>query len=67
MISVLLGFAFPIDDWQFWIATLLSLLALIWLVRGAIPWRVFGRKKGSRATLTIEGKPTSSKSKRSCH
>lgn len=52
---------FPVRDWQFWVATLLALLAAGWLLRGVIPWRrILGRparRRGKRATLTLDGVP----------
>ncbi len=52
---------FPLSDWQFWVATLLALVALGWLLRALIPWRrLLGRKdkkRGRRATLTLERRP----------
>lgn len=50
---------FPIGDWQFWAATVLAALALGWLLRAIVPWRRLlgrpSRKRGRRATLTLEG------------
>ena len=44
-------------DWQFWVVTLLAAGALLYLLRGVIPERVWKRrKKGRAASLTIEGK-----------
>lgn len=52
---------FPLGDWQFWVASGLALLALLWLLRGLIPWRrLLGRpakRRGRRATLTLDGVP----------
>jgi len=52
--------ALPVNDWQFWVVTLITLAAV-----GFIAWRLVGgrlRKRRSRptktrATLTIEGAP----------
>ncbi len=52
----------PIHDWQFWVVSGLAAAALLYLARGLIP----GRKKrrgGTRATLTISGKPAERKEK----
>ncbi len=38
----------PIGDWQFWVATLIALLALAGVYRVLVP-----RKKGKRTTLTV--------------
>ena len=55
---------FPVDDWQFWVVSALALVAALWLIRISPLWtlclRLTGRKrkaKGSRATLTVGGKP----------
>lgn len=52
--------AFPIGDWQFWVVTVLALVAVLWLLRNVLPIRrLLGRRKPSakrRATLTIGGK-----------
>lgn len=51
--------SFPVDDWQFWVATLAGLVAVWWLTKGLIPWgRILGRTSARRArsrkvTLTI--------------
>jgi hypothetical protein len=49
----------PIGDWQFWVVTVLAVLALAYLLREVLPARlsVWKRRRGERkATLTIEGK-----------
>ncbi len=55
------GSAFPVGDWQFWVATILAVAAVGWLVRGFVPWRRILRrpdkKRGRRATLTLERMP----------
>lgn len=46
---------FPVDDWQFWVVTVLAVGALAFLLRGLLP----GAKKRrgrSRTPLTIDGK-----------
>lgn len=50
------GRVFPVDDWQFWVATCAALFALGWLLRPL--WKRRARKRGRarRATLTVEGK-----------
>lgn len=52
--------AFPVEDPQFWIATLAAALALAWLLRPLLR-RVRGKapSRASRATLTIEGRERS--------
>jgi hypothetical protein len=56
--------AFPVHDWQFWVATAIFLFAAAWLLRGVlpVPWlsRRHEQKKSRRAVrLTIEGKSLS--------
>ncbi len=52
---------FPLGDWQFWVASALACAAMLWLLRGLIPWRrLLGRpprRRGRRATLTLDGVP----------
>ncbi len=52
--------AFPIGDWQFWIATAIFVIAAIWLLRPILPIPFLKRRRGGgrrqKATLTIEGK-----------
>lgn len=49
--------SFPVGDWQFWVATLLALGALVYLLRKVVPVVLPKRKKRrSRATLTVEGR-----------
>ncbi|MFG0307450.1 MAG: hypothetical protein ACF8Q5_14690 [Phycisphaerales bacterium JB040] len=46
---------FPVDDWQFWVATAGALLALAWIARGL--WRVVrpkARSTRTRVTLTVD-------------
>lgn len=48
----------PIHDWQFWVVTLATLAAALYLVRGLLPRRWRLRSPGrQRTTLTIEGRP----------
>lgn len=48
---------FPTHDWQFYVATGIALLALLWLLRRFIPGvRKRRRRRGRPATLTIEGR-----------
>ncbi len=59
----------PIDDWQFWIVTVLALAALVLVIRPLIPYKSATPRCGScpstdsdgspsrtRATLTVEGR-----------
>lgn len=61
--------AFPIHDWEFWVATAIFLFAAAWLLRGVlpIPWlssRMKRKKHERRVTLTVEGqRPESQSSK----
>ena len=41
----------PIGDWQFWVVTIIALLAMYVLYRVLIP-----RKKGKRTNLTVSAK-----------
>lgn len=41
----------PTHDWQFWVVTLIALVALGALVRMFVP-----KKKGKRTTLTVSAK-----------
>ena len=43
----------PVDDWQFWVVTAVGALAALWLIRLVLP----KKKKGTRASLTVDGKP----------
>ncbi len=42
----------PINDWQFWVVTIIAIGALWMLKRVLMP-----KKKGTKATLTMGGKP----------
>jgi NhaP-type Na+/H+ or K+/H+ antiporter len=59
----------PIDDWQFWIVTILALTAVVLVIRPLIPYKSAAPRCGScpsadpdgshsrtRATLTVEGR-----------
>ncbi len=49
----------PVDDWQFWVVSVLAVLALAYLLREVLPerWSPFKRKKrGKATTLTVKGK-----------
>ena len=48
----------PIDDWQFWVVTL-AMLASLWLLKIVL----LPKKKGTKTTLTVGGKPVEKKSK----
>jgi hypothetical protein len=43
----------PVHDWQFWVVKLVGAIAALWLVRLVLP----KKKKGTRASLTVGGKP----------
>jgi len=52
--------AFPIGDWQFWVATAIFVFAAAWLLRAVlpVPWlsaRLRRKKHERRVTLTVEG------------
>lgn len=55
----------PIGDWQFWVVTVLAVLALAYLLREVLPARLSPfrrRSKGAvRASLTVGGKPVERK------
>lgn len=55
----------PVNDWQFWVVTLLAAVALFYVLREVVPdsfWpRRFRRKGQRRATLTLDGKPVEKK------
>jgi len=48
----------PINDWQFWVVTIIVIGAL-WLLKSAL----IPKKKGIKTTLTVGGKPVTKKSK----
>ncbi len=49
----------PINDWQFWIVTLVTIASLWALKLVLVP-----KKKGTKTTLTVGGKPVEKKGKR---
>ena len=57
---------FPVGDWQFWVATVLAVLAAGYLLRKFVPWRALRRRSAqqSRATLTIERRAMDSRERR---
>lgn len=60
LVNAALALTLPLDDWQFWVATLISLIALYAVLRMLLPrsWFPGGKKTPSRkVTLTIDGKP----------
>ena len=48
----------PIHDWQFWVATIVVIAALWALKLVLVP-----KKKGTKTTLTVGGKPVGKKAK----
>ncbi|MGV6815393.1 MAG: hypothetical protein ACWA5W_10370 [Phycisphaerales bacterium] len=48
----------PITDWQFWFVTIVMLAAIWGLKIVLLP-----KKKGTKTTLTVGGKPVGKKSK----
>lgn len=51
----------PVDDWQFWVVTVAGLLAAVWLIRLVLP----KKKRGTKASLTVGGKPVGKRSGKS--
>lgn len=52
----------PIHDWQFWVVTAIAACALWFVARRALPARLRGTKRrGVKATLTIDGKTPDAK------
>jgi len=51
----------PMGDWQFWLVTAIAVLAAALVARAALPPRFLPRflrrRKGTRAPLTVGGKP----------
>jgi len=47
----------PMGDWQFWVVTIAAIGAL-WLLKLALMPK---KKKGTKATLTVGGKPVDKK------
>jgi hypothetical protein len=59
----------PVDDWQFWVTTLVALMALGYLLRNVLPVPFFSKrakrkKHERRATLTVSAASTSAQEKR---
>ncbi|MBL4698618.1 MAG: hypothetical protein JKX70_07280 [Phycisphaerales bacterium] len=48
----------PINDWQFWVVTLVAIASILGLKVVLMP-----KKKGTKTTLTVGGKPVGKKSK----
>lgn len=53
--------AFPVHDWEFWVATAIALFAAAYLLRGVLPIpfltaRLRRRRRERRVTLTVEGR-----------
>ena len=42
----------PVDDWQFWVVTVVGALAALWLIRLVLP----KKNKGKRTSLTVSAK-----------
>ncbi len=58
--------SFPVSDWQFWVVTLVFLLAIAWLCWNVLPLRqIFrkGRAAPKRTTLTVEGERPDTRAK----
>lgn len=58
----------PVGDWQFWVVSILALVALVAVARMVVPpslWpKRFRRKaKGKSTTLTVGGRPVGSDAK----
>lgn len=50
----------PVNDWQFWVVTLVALLAAAYVLREVIPWP-WKKPRGKPTTLTIRGKSVETK------
>ena len=50
----------PLNDWQFWITTLV-MIASLWALRLVL----IPKKKGTKTTLTVGGKPVGKKKDKS--
>ncbi len=48
----------PINDWQFWVVTIV-MIASLWLLKLVL----VPKKKGIKTTLTVGGKPVGKKAK----
>ncbi len=59
--------AFPVHDWQFWVATGVAIAAAAWLAWKLLPLPMLKRwrrgRRGKRATLTIEGEKPADRGK----
>lgn len=58
---MMLGVAFPLHDWQFWLVTGIALGAALWLLRGVLPVpalrrRMARRRDQRRVMLTISAR-----------
>lgn len=57
--------ALPIGDWQFWVATIVAILALWLVLRNLLPpgWLPFTkpRPKETKTSITIRGEPVDRK------
>ena len=50
--------AFPVGDWQFWVVTLVFVLAVAWLCWNVLPLKQLlrrGKAAPKRTVLTVEG------------
>lgn len=57
----MLAWSIPWGDWQFWATTALLVLALAWLLKGAVPVPILSRRhrarKGQRrVSITVGGR-----------
>ncbi len=60
----------PVHDWQFWVTTLVALMALGYLLRNVVPVPFFSKrakrqKHERRATLTVSAAAVSAHEKKS--
>ena len=51
----------PIDNWQFWVTTVIFLIAAAWLLRTVLPVPILSRryrrrKRERRVSLTVKGR-----------
>lgn len=47
----------PLSDWQFWAVSAAFAGALLWMLRGVMPWSAKRRRaRPRRATLTVKGR-----------
>ena len=58
-LAPILAFAFPVSDWQFWVATAVVGCALVWVVRAVVPISLLTGKRrpppAKKVSLTIGG------------